>query len=347
MSTEAVLVHPTDALSKAGGPLFFGALALATILPLALLPLSNVLLPTGPNELLLGLWVVTGFGHVMCTVWFGLDADYLPIIGAHRGRMIASLVILPLGMVAIALALPGLLNWVLAAYWAWQAHHYNRQNYGVLAFAAAHDRTGPLPREISWLLHLSTGAGALILASMPTIYGLAAPPSPIGNVDIAIWRGIAIALLTGAAGLAIYLVATNARVRSSPTVLLFLFLSVVFYVPGIASDNPIAAFWPYAMAHGAQYLIIMGVTAGRSRRGLAGLIIFIVLTFVLGAIAYSMVTLPWAALYTGIVSWHFLVDARMWRLRDPAVRAIARQRFAFVFGGQDTRVPTPRALARR
>jgi hypothetical protein len=33
----------------------------------------------------------------------------------------------------------------------------------------------------------------------------------------------------------------------------------------------------------------------------------------------------------GVVVWHFLADARLWRLRDPSVRVIVRRRFDFLF----------------
>ena len=61
---------------------------------------------------------------------------------------------------------------------------------------------------------------------------------------------------------------------------------------------------------------------------------------VFGAVAVTMNNAPWAQIYTGVVMWHFLVDARLWRLRDPAVREIVRARFAFVF---DRAVPVQKS----
>jgi hypothetical protein len=97
-------------------------------------------------------------------------------------------------------------------------------------------------------------------------------------------------------------------------------------------------FWPYAMAHGAQYLIIMGVSAGRSPQGLAGLVLFMAIAYGLGLVAFlTTSSVPWAAAYTGIVMWHFLVDARLWRLRDANVGAIVKRRFDFVFAQTGSR----------
>lgn len=203
MSQDVAFAPQPSPTAHLSGTLFFSALALVTILPLAILPFGNALMPQGSGAFMLGLWVVTGFGHVMSTLWFALDDEYQPMIAAHRSRMITSLAVLPLGLAFVVVALPAVANWVIAAYWIWQAHHYNRQNYGVMAFAAAHDGTGPLPRQIQWVMHLTTCAGGVIMATMPGIYGgSVTTPSLIANVDIAIWHEIAGAFLIAAAGLA-------------------------------------------------------------------------------------------------------------------------------------------------
>lgn len=317
---------------RLAGATFFIALALVTALPLILLPLSGLTFDSEVNSTLLTLWIVTGLGHVMSTVWFGLDADYASIISAHRARMITALAALPLGTAVLVMSFPILANWAIAAYWVWLAHHYNRQNYGIMAMASAHDEVGALPKQINWVLHLSTCGGAIIMVTMPGIYIQGATtPDAIAMIDIAAWKTVAAVFLASAAALALYLVARHKTLRSSATVLLFLGLSIVFYLPGLGRASPFTTFWPYAMAHGAQYLLIMAVTARQSQRGAMGLAIFLAIIFGLGFLAYAMVGVPWAALYTGVVMWHFLVDARLWRLRDPAVRTIVRDRFNFVF----------------
>jgi len=246
--------------------------------------------------------------------------------------MIGSFALLPILLAILTIASPALAGWVFLAYWVWQSHHYNRQNYGLLALASAHDGMGALPGQIGWILHLTTAAGAMIMGTMPGIYGPGSEaPWLMSALAPASWRMTETLCILTATGLSLHLVATNHAVRRSPTVLVFLVLSLAFYLPGLLfPPSPITGFWPYAIAHGAQYLVIMGVTAHRSARGTAGLIIFVLLAAVLGVAAYLMRGVPWSAFYTGIVSRHFLADARLWRLRDPAIRSIVRERFDFV-----------------
>lgn len=327
MPTGNSVVLPTKAT------LFFGALAVVTILPMVLLPLSGGTIPDQLNTLMLGVWIVAGFSHVMSTTWFGLDKDYQGLINAHRFRMIGSFALVPMLLAILVLASSFLAGWVFMAYWIWQSHHYNRQNYGIMSFASAHDGMGPLPPQVNWILHLTTAAGAIVMGSMPSIYGPGLEaPWLLTALDLTSWRILEALLLLAATGLALQVVATNVALRRSPTVLIFFALSVVFYVPGLLfPSSNLTGFWPYAIAHGSQYLIIMGVTARGSSRGLVGLIIFGLLAGVLGVAAYLMNGVPWTAFYSGIVVWHFLADARLWRLRDPAVRSIVRGRFDFIF----------------
>src|ERR1700676_631717 len=86
---------------------FFVALALATAIPLVVLPfygLSHWLAPTPLLASVFAVWVLTGYGHVMSTVWFGADPDYRPVVRAHRLRILGSLAAIPivLGVLTIA-----------------------------------------------------------------------------------------------------------------------------------------------------------------------------------------------------------------------------------------------------
>jgi hypothetical protein len=38
-----------------------------------------------------------------------------------------------------------------------------------------------------------------------------------------------------------------------------------------------------------------------------------------------------AAIYTGLVMGHFMIDAKFWRMREPMQRGLIRKRFAFLF----------------
>jgi hypothetical protein len=313
---------------------FFTILAVATAAPLIGLPFYAMApaLAQGPVTVaILILWALTGYGHVFSTLWFEADPEYAPIIRAHRWRMIGALAIIPAAMGVVALADHRVSAWLYAMFLVWQAHHYNRQNYGVLSFAAASDGLGPLPADIGVILNLTTVAGALGMVTLPTIYPQSLPLLPFqAGVAALAGRWIAVACFIAAAGAIVRLLWRNERLRRSPTVVLFLGLSGVFFLPSLLPGAPQVAFWPYAMAHGAQYLVIMGVTAGRARRAWIPIAGVAAVVTGLGAAALQLPKLVLAQTYMGFVVWHFLADARLWRLRDPAVRAIVHRRFDFL-----------------
>lgn len=332
MQSVATIEPVATPIERSNALVFFATLAVVTIAPLILLPILQIGKSTAQNELVWGIWIIAGYGHVLSTIWFGSDPDYRPVIQENRTRMIASLAVIPMVMAIIALSSQIAWSWVFAAYLVWQAQHYNRQNYGILAFASSHDGLGPLPREVGWIIHLTTCAGAVSMVTMPSIYPQGVAPLPFLTPPAALAaRLVAIASFATSIGVAAWLVLKDDRLRRSPTTLLFLCLTVVFFLPALLPGRSTATFWPYAMAHGLQYLVITGITALRSRLALSGLLVFLVLATVLGVLASRMTNAPWAQIYTGIIMWHFLADARLWRLRDPTVRAIVRKRFDFVF----------------
>ena len=317
----------TNALDR---KIFFTSLIAVTSVPLLLLPLHDMHVDAPINSLIMLTWIVAGYSHVMATMWFGIDEEYRPVIATNRMRMIGSLAIIPAAMAAIAVASVAASSWIYAAYTMWLAHHYNRQNFGLVAFAAVNDQAGVLPREVGWMFNLTTGAGAISMAAMPSIYpgGI----SPFADPAFAFYgRVVAGVLMIAAAVVLIKLLLRNPQLKRCPMVLTFLGLGFAFYLPALLGGPSQVSFWPYAMAHGLQYLLMMSVVARGSRLGLAGLAMFAVMALALGVLVFGLGTAPWAQLYTGIVMWHFLADARLWRLRDPLVRNVVKERFAFLF----------------
>jgi drug/metabolite transporter superfamily protein YnfA len=106
----------------------------------------------------------------------------------------------------------------------------------------------------------------------------------------------------------------------------------MFFLPTLVSTNELVGFWSYAIAHGAQYLIFMVVLSGNRKRGTVGLSVF-ALVFAAMLVAFEHLNRSGAGLaaYTGIVMSHFLIDAKIWRLREPLQRNLIHQRFAFLF----------------
>jgi hypothetical protein len=90
------------------------------------------------------------------------------------------------------------------------------------------------------------------------------------------------------------------------------------------------AFLPYAIAHGAQYILMMSILSGRSRRGWVAFLTMCALGAGIGLAIDSMKAWPVIFVYMGLVQVHFLIDAKVWRLREPKQRAIMGNRFDFL-----------------
>jgi len=105
-----------------------------------------------------------------------------------------------------------------------------------------------------------------------------------------------------------------------------------FYLPALLVTNIDYAFWSYAIAHGLQYLLMVGiVSAGAPRRWLS-LPVFVA-GAILGGWAMKHMLGNHALLLCGIfLTWvHFVLDAKLWRMSEPAARQFLRQRFRFIF----------------
>ena len=106
-------------------------------------------------------------------------------------------------------------------------------------------------------------------------------------------------------------------------------LSWAFFLPGLLSNHLLSGFWCYVIAHGAQYLIFVSVASYQGNcRAFAGAWALFGIMFALLAVAVST-PLGGKILY-GAGMAHFLIDAKLWRLREPVQRALIRERFAFL-----------------
>ncbi|MDE3129880.1 MAG: hypothetical protein KGL16_01905, partial [Acidobacteriota bacterium] len=107
--------------------------------------------------------------------------------------------------------------------------------------------------------------------------------------------------------------------------------SVCFAAPVFAFRSPYAAVGGMTIAHGLQYLVLVGLVAAGARDGRSRLLRLAVLCNValIGGIALnaashlhsgSAVARAVFGAYLGAVMAHFVVDAGLWRLRDPFPR---------------------------
>jgi len=103
---------------------------------------------------------------------------------------------------------------------------------------------------------------------------------------------------------------------------------------GLSFRSPYAAVAGLTIAHGYQYLLIVGLVAGaprKDRSGPAGVALLVAVALfggVLLDVASHLHTSPHGAaralygVYLGVVMAHFVIDAGLWRLRDEFPRRL-------------------------
>jgi hypothetical protein len=111
-------------------------------------------------------------------------------------------------------------------------------------------------------------------------------------------------------------------------------LSLGFFAPVFLFSSPYAAVAGIVLAHGFQYLLIVGLVAAGQRRLAPALQLGVLLNVALfGGIALNLAShlhngstaarAVYGA-YLGLVMTHFVVDAGLWRLRDDFPRSFLR-----------------------
>jgi hypothetical protein len=272
--------------------------------------------------------------HVAATGWFYTDAEMRTHFRGHPMRYLVMPVLLIAGAAAAFQFVPAALRgWLLFGFLAWQLWHYQKQNVGLASFVAAGTGSGPLSLWERRTLMLSAVAGILGFFSLNPI-GL---PGWMSEFAWLHRLGGWVYLLSPLA-LGLCLVKVPA-LRGSPLRLGFLLLGVVFFLPTYLFDDQTSATLGYAIAHGLQYLVFMAVVAMR-RQAVPSLLLLAGLG-TLGALALNAaIVAPDAgvlgghALYgafIGTTMAHFVLDAGIWRLREPFQRKYMRDRFFFVF----------------
>jgi hypothetical protein len=131
---------------------FFGALALATAVPLIWLGFGVQLFHQNTASItaaILPVLVLTGVGHVAATAFFYFDRDLSELIRQNRQRFFLWPTLAALGCLTAFFASGPAWTAVLTGFLAWQLYHYQRQNYGLIAFAAQSTGAEKLPAELN------------------------------------------------------------------------------------------------------------------------------------------------------------------------------------------------------
>lgn len=304
--------------------LFFGALATVTLLPLAIfnLGLDHALLRSRLSAIvILSLMAATNVGHVLSTALFYVDEEFSELIRENPRRFLS----LPAFMIFGCYVLYSLsaAGWMLlvSAYNVWQLYHYQRQNYGIVAFAAQ-GSAQKLPPGVKWTLDLTlTGGACNMLASLWL---------KAGSPAAAAVHGLTAILFVAALVVLIRLAVKSAQLRSNPWALLFVAVGWVFFLPTFVHQATLLSVWAIGFAHGAQYLVFMAVIAGNRKRSVVGLALLALVMVPSFFLFLHLSTKLLMAVYTGVVMGHFVIDAKVWRLREPLQRHIIGERFSFV-----------------
>ncbi|MFD0685852.1 hypothetical protein [Actinomadura fibrosa] len=259
--------------------------------------------------------------HVAATAWFFTLPEIRAHARAHRGRYVFAPAGLIAGTALAAVLVPyEQLRWALLAYFAWQFFHFQKQNVGMAALAGVAQGSGSVqPLERAGIMLAGAGGIAGLLVH-PDLLQLGVEPP---------WRELfPVTFAVFAAGVAVGLYALARRTARPPAFTAVYLISLLFFAPVFAFESPYAAVAGLTIAHGYQYLLIVGLVAGAPRRGRSGLTGLAVMAAIAlaGGVAIDQAShlhgspLPWEralyGAYLGAVMTHFVVDAGLWRLRD-------------------------------
>ncbi|MGH7789021.1 MAG: hypothetical protein ACRERC_19270 [Candidatus Binatia bacterium] len=336
---EAVLTVTPRARSRG----FLVWLALITLVPLIGLPLALQMaqvhgmgFPPGS----LALFAITGPMHVAATGFFYLDPAFRPVIGESRVSCLWSLGWLPLLILTV-----GLVGTVAIGSWAylliysfhniWLFYHYQRQNFGLASFVSTHVGFGRLPDRVNTALNVAAAGAIITLLGTPSFFLpteglLPGLPDTMPGAAYVVLRPLGTAIYAAALLLMLGVFRSEPRLRENAWLAGALVLGIGFFLPTIVFQSAAMGFLPIATAHGAQYILMMSVVSGRSARGVLGFVLMCTVGVVAGLGLDAMKAWPVILAATGLVQVHFLVDAKVWRLREKRQRAIMHDRFDFL-----------------
>lgn len=259
--------------------------------------------------------VLFGVAHVPTTFGLYADPDMRPFLRSHLVRCFAVPMLLIVGAASAAvLAPPWLLPYLIGGFVCWQLHHFTKQNLGMLSFWCRANRLGGSDALERHLI-VATGVAAMLGMSrfLPAYQG--------GRLPLAeILYPLGALVLIGAG--------TMMVARAAPERRLPLVAVSAFYLPlWLFPDNLGAAILGFVAAHGAQYFLMVGHLAA-ARRWLPWVLVG---SSLVGGILMRSPSsgLLWGAV-VGVTMSHFVVDAGLWRMRDPERRTHITSRFRFL-----------------
>jgi hypothetical protein len=283
-------------------------------------------------------WVlfIGSSAHVASTGWFYTLRDIRSYAASRPWRFRRVPVALVLTGAAAAALLPeSAVTWLLLPFFGWQFFHFQKQNLGLAALAASSRGTPGLRSAERRALVASGGAGICALLAHPALLQLQVNPG-LGLLFPLSALAFGLAVLAGLALL------TRRRPADRPAGFCVAYLvALLFSLPVFVFASPYAAVGGMTIAHGLQYLLLAGLVAAgdpwptsRMLRLAALGNIAVVGGAVLEAMSHLHGAVPAGRLlfgaYLGAVMAHFVIDAGLWRLRDPFPRAFLSERVPYL-----------------
>lgn len=300
------------------------------------------------------LFLFLGTAHVPATLFFYTDKNFSHIIRQHRARYIYFPLALTIAAgLLVAFSSPITQVYLFLIFWGWQAFHYGRQNLGIYSFTSIAQQTGAPDRLEKLSIDLATICG--ILGTF-RILGLGVVPDYLHGTLITLYEfgkfGYFAVIV-----FALYVYARNFQ-RTTAVKSVFFWTLVLFFLPIYLSNNINVTFFSYAIAHGLQYIIFMGIvslnteqsghaTAWRYQNALT----LMGLMLVIGILFYNADALRgfefvksnallvrsfdfFFGAVLGATMAHFVIDAGAWRLSKLPQREYMSKSFGFIFNSK-------------
>lgn len=316
--------------------------ASAFVIAVALAPPASA----APGRGLAWMLFVGSSVHVASTGWLFTLSD----VRAHAARRRLRYRVVPIALIlasaVVAAALPPEdLDWLLLPFFAWQFFHFQKQNLGLAALAAASRGLPSLRPGERRAIVAAGAAGTCGLMAHPALLQLKVYPR-LGTLFPLAALAFGVAVFAGV----VLLLRRTPADRPTGFCVVYL-MTLLFSLPVFVFASPYAAVGGMTIAHGLQYLLLVGLVAAGDARGTKRMLRLGALCnlALLGGAALSVASHLHGAetagrllfgAYLGALMSHFVIDAGLWRLRDPFPRAFMARYVPYLVGIRfDTYVP--------
>jgi hypothetical protein len=256
--------------------------------------------------------------HVLATFGLYVDPGLRSVIRSHPVHyFVVPGSVLLLSIVLFSVSRGKVTLYLLTGFLLWQIFHFAKQNLGVASFWLKARRMPGLSTNERRLIRATFFIGAIGILRAVEIMPHADPYLHIAGC-IAVALGLIFA----------YVPNDNRRTLMLVCVVMFFSPTVLFRY------NIVVLTGVYSVAHGAQYYLMVGKTVATKRNVVRATIPFVLIgSFIIVYLGSRSPYIPIAwtfGLAKGIVAWHFIADARLWRMSDPDIRTFLKSRFSFL-----------------